>query len=785
MMADDNQFGAPETAVAVGSPARPGGGLQRLAWLPIPLLLALIAGLWVADPRTVYESRAAMVLLNLFFTWLASLCICILTARGFLGSGKPGLLMFGCGALLWGVTSLAAAMVVDDVNVNPTITVHNLGALGAALCHLVGLLWGGRLARPGRWLVAGYAGALLTAAVIFWAALTGATPPFFVQGQGGTPIREVVLLLAIASFAWVAWRMIHKFRRQTGAFYYWYGLGLALFATGLTGVALLSVQGGILGWVNRLTQYLGSAYLFIAAWMAAREAGAWKVSLAAAEQLWRDSAIRANLRQQTPLRLACRYGSAVVAVAAALGVRQAVAAWGGSGLPPYLVFAATGLAVVLFAGIGPGILSIVLTDLAVAYWILPPVGEFAIASPVDRLGMMLYTGVWLFFCVIVELYRRNRDKAAAYDREMATRESREAMRASEDRYHSLFTSMTEGFAIHDLLTDEAGQPVDYRFLDVNPAFERLTGLNRQDVVGKTHNEVLPGDDPKWLQMYSQVALTGQPAQFENYAPGLGRHYEVFAYRPAPRQFAVIFVDITARKRAEDELRRAAEDLKRSNADLEQFAYVASHDLQEPLRMVTGFLTLLNTKCKPQLDAQAGEFIGFAVDGAGRMSQLITDLLAYSRVERKGRTPEPTNANTALTGALANLRGAIREAGATVTHDELPTVRADATQLMQLFQNLVGNAVKFRSPDRPCQVHVGSERQDGQWAFSIRDNGIGIPPDAFDRVFMIFQRLHTREEYPGTGIGLAICKRIVERHGGRIWVASEPDKGTTFHFTLSA
>ena len=211
--------------------------LSRLAWLPVPLLALVIAGLWIADLRTVYESRALMVLLNLFFTWLASLCICLLTARGFLGSGQPGLLMFGCGSLLWGVTSLAAAVMVDRVN--PTITVHNVGVFGAAFCHLVGLLWRGRLPRPGRWLVVGYAGALLTAALIVWAAMAGLTPVFFVQGQGGTPIRQVVLLSAIAMFAWVAWQMIYKFRRQSGAFYYWYGLGLALVATGLTGVVLL------------------------------------------------------------------------------------------------------------------------------------------------------------------------------------------------------------------------------------------------------------------------------------------------------------------------------------------------------------------------------------------------------------------------------------------------------------------------------------------------------------------------------------------------------------------
>ena len=242
-------------------------------------------------------------------------------------------------------------------------------------------------------------------------------------------------------------------------------------------------------------------------------------------------------------------------------------------------------------------------------------------------------------------------------------------------------------------------------------------------------------------------------------------------------------DITKRKATEDALGQAVEDLKRSNQDLEQFAYVASHDLQEPLRMISGFLRLLEERYKPQLDAKAGEYINYAVDGAMRMSGLITDLMAYSRVERKGKPPEPTDAGKALLAALANLRGAIHDAGATVTHDALPTVTADSTQLMQLLQNLVGNAVKFRSKDRPCQVHVGAKLHDGHWLFSVRDNGIGIPQGSFERMFIIFQRLHTRDKYAGTGIGLAICKKIVERHGGKIWIESTVGAGSTFFFTI--
>ncbi len=242
--------------------------------------------------------------------------------------------------------------------------------------------------------------------------------------------------------------------------------------------------------------------------------------------------------------------------------------------------------------------------------------------------------------------------------------------------------------------------------------------------------------------------------------------------------------ITRRETAEEALKRTVTDLRRSNAELEQFAYVASHDLQEPLRMVSSYMQLLSRRYAGKLDSDADDFIGFAVDGARRMQVLIQDLLVYSRVGTRGKPFEPTNCEDVLEQVLSNMEVAINESGAVVTHDPLPTVAADASQLAQIFQNLIGNAIKFQGEETP-RVHVSAERKAGEWLFSVADNGIGIDPEFFERIFVIFQRLHGRGEYSGTGIGLAISRKIVERHGGRMWVESESGTGSTFYFTIPA
>jgi signal transduction histidine kinase len=243
-------------------------------------------------------------------------------------------------------------------------------------------------------------------------------------------------------------------------------------------------------------------------------------------------------------------------------------------------------------------------------------------------------------------------------------------------------------------------------------------------------------------------------------------------------------EIIERARAEEELKHVTDELKHSNADLQQFAYAASHDLQEPLRAVDGFAKLLEKRYKGKLDAKADEFIEYIVDGIKRMQLLIRDLLAYSQVGTKEKIFQATNCSEVLERALLNLHSAIEESGVKLTYDILPMVMADPSQLIRLFQNLIGNAIKFRG-ERPLKIHISAEQKRREWIFSVCDNGIGIDSKQFDRIFIVFQRLHTREKYDGTGIGLSICNKIVEHYGGRIWVESEPGRGSTFYFTIPA
>lgn len=362
-----------------------------------------------------------------------------------------------------------------------------------------------------------------------------------------------------------------------------------------------------------------------------------------------------------------------------------------------------------------------------------------------------------------------------------------ALQRSEAKLQTLFSNMSEGFAYHRIILDAGGTPCDYVFLETNRAFEKLTGLGREDLIGKRVTEVIPGienDPTDWIGKYGAVALTGQPIQFESYSEPLEKWYSVSAFSSNKGFFAVTFDDISVRKRAEQELKLALASLEESNEELQRFAYVASHDMQEPLRTVSTYMQLLEQRYAEKIDADATEFIAFAVDASNRMRLMIDDLLTYSRIGIQGKDFEKVDLGLIYDRVTGDLMASIDSNQAEITRGFLPQVTADPSQMIQLMQNLIGNAIKFRG-SQPPKIHVEAENIGDEWVFCVSDNGIGIEPEYSERIFVIFQRLQDRTQYPGTGIGLSICKRIVERHEGKIWVESQPGKGARFFFTLPA
>jgi len=329
---------------------------------------------------------------------------------------------------------------------------------------------------------------------------------------------------------------------------------------------------------------------------------------------------------------------------------------------------------------------------------------------------------------------------------------------------------------------------------LNVRAEKEFGYSRDELVGQKVKNIIPEG------FAERIIADGTRSAAEALAQQIGMGIELIGRRKDGSEFPIELMlsplesaegilvtaairDISVRQKAEKHLVKTVGELKRSNDELRQFAYVSSHDLQEPLRMVSSYTQLLAKRYKGRLDSDADEFIAYAVDGCNRMQGLIQDLLTYSRAGTNGKALHEISSEDALRVALTNLRPTIEQSGAVVTHDSLPAVTTDAPQLTQVFQNLVGNAIKYRGHEVP-QVHVSATNNGGdEWIFSVRDNGLGIDPQYFERIFIIFQRLHGREEFEGTGIGLAICKKILERLGGRIWVESQPEKGSTFYFAL--
>lgn len=375
----------------------------------------------------------------------------------------------------------------------------------------------------------------------------------------------------------------------------------------------------------------------------------------------------------------------------------------------------------------------------------------------------------------VEALARKLDKKV---RELS--EQREALQRAQRDWENIFQAIGHPTMILD---------AQHNILSVNKATVKAIGAgSAKELIGKKCHKIFHNaDESAQCCPLVELLASREHGDLEREVEALGGIYlvsctPVFDGKGNLEKIIHIATDITKRKRAEEELNKLAGELRRSNNDLQQFAYAASHDLQEPLRGIAGFAGLLEKRYKGKLDKEAEEFIDFIITDAKRMQELIKDLLAYSQLEKNIDISSNANCSVILEEALNNLRLAMEETGAQITYDLLPTLTVDASQMKRLFQNLIGNAIKFRGEGKP-RIHVSAKRGKDEWVFSVQDNGIGIEPQFLERIFVFFQRLHPRQEYEGTGMGLAMCKRIVEQHGGRIWVESMPGRGSTFYFTI--
>ena len=735
-----------------------------LAWLPIPLFLIIILLLAWFGFEVVWNPPFLFTVLNIIFLTLIMLFVSLLAVRSYLVKKSAIIMLLGSGTLAIGLGGLIAGIAILGNNPNSTVSIYNTSACISGFLILTSAILSitmrSKILRSSWPFLASYLAVITLISVVAFLVYIHVWPVYFVQGTGPTAINLAVLYATITLFAVSAILLLIHSVKDGLNFRIWYGLGLGLIAVGLFGVSLQMGIGDPLNWMGRISQYLGAVYILIAIILSIRETHVWLLP-------WQQS-----------------------------------------------------------------------------------------------------------------LYE------------------------TEEKYHSLYTSMNEGVALHKILYNQAGQAADYIIMDVNPSYEEILGLKREDVINRKASEIYGTANPPYLDIYSSVAETGNPKTFETYFEPMNRYFNISVFSPKQGEFATIFENITRRKKAEkqieyhslllskvndaiigsdsnfqinywnkgaeqmygyteaeawgkttiellrptyaagerekiidelkrqdsskaiihtrhrngteviaevnstrikdeagstsgyvvvyhditkrqkatEELKRSSEELAKTNADLKQFAYVASHDLREPLRMITSFLQLLERRYKDQLDQNANEFIGFAVDGAKRLDKMIMDLLEYSRVANQQMQFNDVGLQEVMDRVLSDLKVLIKENGAQITYDSLPTIWSDENLLVRLFQNLISNSIKYRREEAPI-IHISAEKEGNKYVFIVKDNGMGIDPQNLERIFTLFHRLHTHEEYEGSGIGLTIAQRIVHQHGGEIWAESEPGKGSAFYFTI--
>ena len=744
----------------------------RPSFALIPAFALLLVGAFFAFDRTGFYDPLWLILLgNAVFITGSSLLIAHIAQRNYRATGRLSLLLLGSGVLALGGAAAVAALVralPDGANLN--VTIYNAGVLVGGCFHAAAAFLalasvapevGSRRRRS--WLVAGYGGPALLLLLLLALCLAGAVPPFFVQGVGPTSVRQWLLGIAAVLHAWSATVLFGTYLRTRERFLYWYAGALSLTAIGLAAFLVQRAVGSPVGWVGRLAQYVGGAYFGVALLVAVRSAHSRRTSLdhvlttslSGAEETFRalaenepdvirrfDRDLRHVYVNVAGQRLYGRPAAAIV------GKRMEQA-----GVAPERARAwSERIDEVFRTGRRIEVEEYLATAGTVGYFQSQCVPEYGPDG-----------GVAHVLVVSRDLTERRR--------------AEEAVRRSEERYRALFESMTEGFATHELIVDAAGRPIDYRFLEVNPAFERLTGLGRERLVGKTFREVLDGDDPRWVEEYGRVALTGTPAQFENYSPVLRRHYEVFAFRYAPMQFGVVFIDVTERRRAQDALTAAKAAAEEANRQKDHFLAVLSHELRNPLAPIANSIHILE-RVEPGSE-QARRARAVIARQAAQLTRLVDDLLDVTRLSRnKIQLRRQRTELRELVQSTVEDHRSVFDAGGIRLDTRLPQgpvhVDADPQRLAQIVGNLLQNAAKFTGPGGVTTVLVSVEAPGPRAVIRVRDTGAGMAPEMLARIFEPFVQADTTLDRSkgGLGLGLALVKGLVELHGGEVSAHSD-------------
>ncbi len=780
MLTGDLSTAAPPTSSASAHPLAAGRAWASV--VPIAVLATLLAGAFFAiDPTAVIEPPWLVLLGNSVFISGVGLVVAVTASRNFRATGRAQVLLLGAAVLLFGLTASGAALVrTRPGGANLNVTVYNVGALlaaglhfGAAFCLLAGVSPEVAPARRGRWVAVTYACVTMGAVVITVAAVRHGFPRFFVQGTGPTAVRQFVLGGAWLLFVVSLVVFLGTYVRTRDAFLLLYGCGLACTAISLSAFLIQHAVGSAVGWVGRCSQYVGGIYFLAALATAARAAHQRGTSL--------DAVLTSSLSGTDEKFRALAENAPDIIRRFDRDLRHVYVNAAGEelyGRPPRDVVGRT----LLEAG-------------------LPGSNAAALAARIRR---VFDAGERIEF----EEYAARGDEAAFYHSECvpeygpggavtnvlvvsrdltAYQRAQEALRASEARFRSLFDTMTEGFAIHEIITDDRGEPVDYRFLEVNPAFERLTGLRRAELIGRTFRTVLPGEGERWIREYGRVALTGESVQFEQYATVLGRHYEVFAFRNAPRQFAVLFMDVTQRKQAEEVLAAAKAAADEANRQKDQFLAVLSHELRNPLAPIWNSVHVLEHAPPGSEAARRAQQV--IRRQASHLSRLVDDLLDVTRIARNKieLRREDVDLREVVRRACDDFRTFLETRGVTF-RAVLPASElwshADAARITQVVGNLLHNAAKFTTPGD--EVTVSLQAPGDRAELHVRDTGVGIEPALLQTIFDPFvqgERTLARTK-GGLGLGLALVKGIVELHGGTVRASSGgPGLGAEFVVTL--